>query len=190
MSTIVVSENVTADGVMKDPTGEEGTAAGGWFQEVSGEDLQQWSKVLADEAFEAEAMLMGRGSYDYFVARGWLDRDGAWAQRLRDIPKYVLSSTLRDPQWSNTTVISGDPVEATEQLLREVDGTILVNASGRLVTTLWRAGLVDELRLVLFPTVVGGRGGFADPGRRTRLQLHDIRRIGDSLVQLRYAVTR
>jgi dihydrofolate reductase len=190
MGTIVISENVSLDGVMQDPTGEEGTANGGWFNDLSDSDREQWAKIGYREAVAARALLMGRGSYEYFVRRGWQQREGDWADRLRAVPKYVVSATLRDLEWSNTTVVSGDPAAVAARLRWEVDGEIVVNASGRLAPTLWEAGVVDELRLMVFPAVVGGPSVFAGVPGGQRLRLADNRRVGDSLTFLRYEVAR
>ena len=154
MGKIVISENVTLDGVIQDPTGEEGFGRGGWFGQIGDEDREAWAKVELDEALGAEALLLGRRSYEYFAAR-WPSRSGEWADRLNSLPKYVVSSTLEDPDWNNSTVLKGDVVNEVSKLKQEVDGDIVVYASCQLVHTLIEHDLVDELRLMIFPFVLG-----------------------------------
>src|SRR5579859_6637964 len=108
MGKIVLSENVTLDGVIQDPTGEEGFERGGWFGQIK--DRPGVAKLALDDALGAEALLLGRRSYEFFAAR-WPSRSGALADRLNSMPKYVVSSTLRDPEWNNSTVLRGDPAD-------------------------------------------------------------------------------
>ena len=110
MGKIVISTNVSFDGVVQDPDGKEGFRLGGWFGEFGGKDLEEWAKVSLEEALRTEALLLGRRSDEWFAAR-WLSRSGAWADRLNSLPKYVVSSTLQEPKWSNSTVLRGDVVE-------------------------------------------------------------------------------
>jgi dihydrofolate reductase len=154
MGRIVMSgpRNVSLDGVVQDPDGQEGFSLGGWFNEFGCEDLEEWAKVALDEALGAEAWLLGRRSYEFFGAR-WRRRSGALADRLNSIPKYVVSSTLEDPDWNNTTVPMGDVVTEVTKLKQELDGEIVVPASYQLGRTLIEHDLVDELRLVVFPVV-------------------------------------
>src|ERR1022692_398492 len=144
MANIVVSENITLDGVVQDPTGEEGFRHGGWFNQIGDKDREGWAKVGFDEALGAEAMLLGRRSYE-FLAERWPSRTGAWADRLNSLPKYVVSSTLVDPAWNNTTVLGGDAVTEVSRLKDELEGEIIVAASRQLVSTLIEHDLVDEL---------------------------------------------
>jgi dihydrofolate reductase len=186
MGTIVVSENVSLDGVMQDPTGEEGFSQGGWFGRVSDTDRAAWAKVMYDEALAADALLLGRRSDEWFAAR-WSARSGAWADRLNGLPKYVVSSTLAAGRWSNSTVLRGDPATVVAELKRSVPGEIVVNASGQLVRALLAHGLVDELRLTVYPCVLGaGQRLFDDASMRTELSLTDSRQLGESLVLLTY----
>src|SRR5262245_2899403 len=127
MGTIVVSENVTLDGVVEDPTGENGFRHGGWFNRIGDKDRQAWA-----EAGLAEAFLLGRRTYEYLAAR-WPSRTGEWADRLNGMPKYVVSSTLGDPEWNNTTVLHA--VSAVSQLRQELDGDIVVAGSRQLART-------------------------------------------------------
>jgi dihydrofolate reductase len=187
MGKIVISENITLDGIIEDPTGEGGTARGSWFTGITGPDREAWAKVELEEAQGAEALLMGRRSYQYFVARGWPERAGDWADRLRSLPKYVVSSTLEDPEWANTSVLRGEVATEVAKLKESVRGEIVVYASGVLVPTLLEHDLVDELRLIIFPSVLGtGEGLFGKTSSARSLRLADSRTIGDSLVLLTY----
>jgi dihydrofolate reductase len=186
MGTIVISENVSLDGVVEDPTGEEGFRHGGWGVQMGDDDRAAWAKFFTDEALGADALLLGRRSYEYFGAR-FPSRTGAWADRLNSMPKYVVSSTLVDPDWTNSTVLVGDVVEAVSKLKRELDGEIVVYASRLLVRTLIEHDLVDELRLVVFPVVLGaGERLFGETGDRKPMRLVDTRSIGDGLAHLTY----
>src|SRR5580704_3730801 len=131
MGKIVISTNVSLDGVVQDPDGEEGFRLGGWFVQDGGKDLEEWGKVEYAEALRTEALLLGRRSDEWFAAR-WLSRSGAWADRLNSLPKYVVSSTLEEPRWSNATVLKGEVVEEASKLKQELDGDIVVYASYRL----------------------------------------------------------
>ncbi|QNE21294.1 dihydrofolate reductase family protein [Kribbella qitaiheensis] len=190
MGKLVISENITLDGVIQDPTGEDGFERGGWFGRITDSDRTAWAKVELDEALGAEALLMGRGSYEYFVARGWTSRSGDWADRLRSLPKYVVSSsTFEDPEWTNTSVLRGDVVAAVSKLKEEVAGDIVVYASGGLVPTLIEHDLVDELRLMVYPIILGaGEHPFAGTSKSKPLRLASSRPVGDSLLLLTYAV--
>ena len=190
MGTIVVSQNVTLDGVVQDPTGDEGFRHGGWFSQAGEKDLAEWAKLGFAEAMGAEAFLLGRRSDAYFGPR-WMGRTGEWADRLNSMPKYVVSATLVDPLWSNSTVLGGDVVGEVSRLKRELDGEIVVAASRQLVQTLMEHDLVDEVRLTVFPFVLGaGDRLFGETSDKTSLRLLDSRPVGDSLVHLRYAVVR
>ena len=186
MGTIVISENVSLDGVIEDPTGEEGFRHGGWGVQMGDDDRAAWAKFFTDEALGADALLLGRRSYEFFGAR-FPSRTGAWADRLNSMPKYVVSSTLVDPDWTNSTVLVGEVVEAVSKLKRELDGEIVVYASRLLVGTLIEHDLVDELRLVVFPVVLGaGRRLFGETRERKPMRLVDTRSIGDGLAHLTY----
>ena len=190
MGKIVISTNVSLDGVVQDPDGEEGFRLGGWFGEFGGKDLQGWAQVEAEEALGAEALLLGRRSDEWFASR-WSSRDDAWADKLNSMPKYVVSSTLADPKWSNSTVISGDVVSEISKLKQEISGEILVYASYQLVRTLIEHDLVDELRLVIFPVVLGaGERLFGSTSDKRPLRLVDVTTIGDGLTFVTYEVVR
>src|SRR6201997_4002519 len=128
MGKIIISENITLDGVVQDPTGDEGFRWGGWFGQVGNRDREQWAKVELDEALGADALLLGRRTYEFFAAR-WPSRSGQWADRLNGMPKYVVSATLQDPDWNNTTILRGDVAEAVSKLRRKINGDIIVYAS-------------------------------------------------------------
>jgi dihydrofolate reductase len=190
MGRIVISENVTLDGVVQDPTGEEGFKHGGWFSQIGDKDREEWAKVEFDEALGAEALLLGRRSDEYFGPR-WVGRSGEWADRLNSLPKYVVSSTLVDAQWSNSTVLKGDVVDEASKLKQELDGEIVVYASRQLVHTLMEHGLVDEVRLMVFPFVLGtGERLFGETSEKTSMRLVGARLVGESLAHLRYEVVR
>jgi dihydrofolate reductase len=186
MGKIVVSENVSLDGVVQDPTGEEGFRHGGWFGQMSETDREAWAKAELDEALAAEALLLGRRSYEFFAAR-WPSRSGEWADRLNSMAKYVVASTLTDPDWDNSTVLEGDVVDEVSKLKQKLDGEIVVYASFRLVRTLMEHHLVDELRLTVYPVVLGdGERLFGATGDKRSLRLLDTRTLGDGLAQLTY----
>ena len=142
MGRIVVSENVSLDGVVQDPTGDEGFKRGGWFGQIGDEDREAWAKVEFDEALSTEALLLGRRSYEWFAAR-WPSRSGEWADRLNSLPKYVVSSTLVDPDWNNSTVVRGEVVSEVSKLKQSLDGEIVIYASRQLVRTVMEHDLVD-----------------------------------------------
>ena len=189
MGKIVMSgpQNITLDGVVQDPDGGEGFELGGWFKELGGADLEPWSQVALDEVLQAEAWLLGRRSYEFFGER-WQPRTGPLADRINSIPKYVVSSTLEDPSWNNSTVLDGDPVTAVAKLKDELDGEIIIPASYQLGRTLMEHDLVDEIRLVVFPVKLGaGERFFGDkPGKRRPMRLVDTGTIGEGLVFLTY----
>ena len=186
MGKIVISENISLDGVMQDPTGDEGFPQGGWFERIADDDREAWTKVEFHEALSAAALLLGRRSDEWFGSR-WNSRTGAWAERLNSLPKYVVSSTITEPKWTNSTVLKGDVVAAVTKLRETVDGDIVVYASAQLVHTLMEHDLVDELRLVVFPVVLGsGRQLFGETTRLKEMRLTDSRTVGDSLALLTY----
>ena len=190
MGKIVISTNVSLDGVVQDPDGQEGFRLGGWFGQFGGKDLEAWAKVSLAEALGTEALLLGRRSDEWFAER-WLSRGGEWADRLNGLPKYVVSSTLEDPRWSNATVIQGDLVDQVSKLKQELDGEIVVYASYQLGQTLMEHDLVDELRLVVFPVVLGaGERIFGETSNKKPMRLVDTKTIGDGLVFLTYEFVR
>jgi dihydrofolate reductase len=188
MATIAMSgpQNISLDGVVQDPDGAEHFSRGGWFGEFGGRDLEAWNEVALGEALRAEAWLLGRRSYEFFGAR-WQPRGGELADRLNSMPKYVVSSTLEDPAWSNSTVLGGDVVAEVSKLKHTLDGEIVVPASHQLGRTLIEHRLVDELRLVVFPVALGtGERFFGDDGPKTPMRLLEARTIGEGLAFLRY----
>jgi len=190
MGKIVISENVSLDGVVQDPTGEEGLRFGNWTGQIGDKDREAWVKVLLDEALGTEALLLGRRSDAWFAAR-WLSRSGEWADRLNSLPKYVVSSTLEEPKWINSTVLKGDVVNEVSKLKQELDGDIVVYASTQLVHTLIEHDLVDELRLMIYPVVLGvGERLFGAPSDTKPMRLVDTRTVGDSLALLTYQPVR
>lgn len=187
MGKIVISQNVSLDGVVEDPTGGEGFRHGGWFEQHMGSDRDQWAEVEFAEALRAEALLLGRRSDEYFASR-WQGRSGEWADRLNSLPKYVVSSTLVEPHWSNATLLQGEVVNEVSRLKRH-DGDIVVYASRRLVRTLTDHDLVDELRLIVFPVVLGaGERLFGETSDKKSLRLLDTRTVVAGLAYLTYAV--
>ena len=190
MGKIVISENVSLDGIVQDPTGEEGFTRGGWFLEVGDRDRGEWAKLELDEALRAEGLLLGRRS-DHFFGSRWSSRGGAFADRLNSLPKYVVSSTLEDPVWNNSTILDGDVVHAVSELKAKLTGEILVYASRQLVHTLIEHDLVDELRLMVYPVVLGdGDRLFARTTHKKPIRLLDARTVGDSLAYLTYEFVR
>jgi dihydrofolate reductase len=190
MAKIVITTNVSLDGVVQDPDGKEGFRLGGWFNESGGKDLAAWAELETDEALRAEALLLGRRS-DEWLAERWLSRTGVWADKLNSLPKYVVSSTARAPRWSNATVLTGDVVDEVSRLKQELDGEILVYASYRLISTLLEHDLVDELRLVVFPVVLGaGERLFGETSDKKPMRLVDTKTLGDGLAYLGYERVR
>jgi dihydrofolate reductase len=190
MAKIVITTNTSLDGVVQDPDGQEGFRLGGWFVQFGGKDLEEWTKVETDEALGAEALLLGRRSDEWFASR-WSSRSGEWADKLNSMPKYVVSSTLEHPHWSNATVLKGDVVAEVSKLKQELDGEILVYASYQLVRTLMEHDLVDELRLVVFPVVLGaGERLFGETSDKKPMRLINTRTLGDGLAFLTYQPVR
>jgi dihydrofolate reductase len=188
MGKIVLSgpQNVSLDGIIQDPDGQEGFGLGGWFVEFGGKDLAEWNNVALEDAVRAESWLLGRRSYEFFAQR-WQPRTGELADRLNAMPKYVVSSTLTDAEWNNTTILRGDVASEVAKLRQEADGEIVVSASYQLANTLYEHDLVDELRVVLFPVVLGaGRRMFGESVGRKPMRLIDTRKIGEGLVYLAY----
>jgi dihydrofolate reductase len=188
MGRIVMSgpQNVSVDGVVQDPDGKEGFSLGGWFVEYGGKDLEPWMALAREDALNAEAWLLGRRSYEYFGER-WRPRKGELADWLNSMPKYVVSSTLTDPEWNNTTVLKGDAVTRVSQLKQQLDGDIIIPASYQLSRTLIEHDLVDELRVTVFPIVLGaGQRLFGDTIRNQPMRLVDVKTVGGGLVGLTY----
>ncbi|HEX6702010.1 MAG TPA: dihydrofolate reductase family protein [Gaiellaceae bacterium] len=182
MGKLVVTEFVSVDGVFEDPGGSESFEHGGWtFEYDRGDDGNSFK---LDEVNEAQVQLLGRVTYEGFAA-AWPSREGPFADKLNSDPKYVVSTTLEDPQWQNTTVIGGDVANAISKLKDETEGVILVAGSGTLVRTLLEADLVDELRLMVFPTILGrGKRLFPDGIDRLKLKLAETRTVGPDGVQV------
>jgi dihydrofolate reductase len=175
---IVVSEQISLDGVVDDPSGVEGTSRGGWVNEMTQADRESWTEHEFAESVAAEALLLGRRSDAWFAAR-WRERTGEWANRLNAIPKYVISSTVDQPRWGNATVLSGDVVAQVAKLRAEADGEIVVYASAVLVRTLIDHDLVDELRLTVHPFLVGaGPRLWGETAGRKVFRLTDSRLLG------------
>jgi len=186
MGKIVVSENVTLDGVVQDPSGDEGFRHGGWVGKVT--DRKEAGKALLDETLGAEAELYGRRTYEFLTSR-WPSRSGELADRLNGMPKYVISSSLEDPEWNNSTVLKGDVVEEVSKLKQRVNGEIVVPASIQLVRTLMEHDLVDGLRLMVYPVVLGeGERLFSETSDKKPLRLVDNRTLDDGLAYLTYEV--
>ena len=188
MGTIVVSENVSLDGVIQDPAGDEGFRVGGWVGLIK--DSPQLNKIALDEALSAEVLLLGRRSYEWFAAR-WPSRSGELADRLNSLPKYVVSSTLEAPTWNNSTVLKGDPVAEVSKLKQELNGELLVPASFQLLRTLMEHDLVDELRLKIFPVVLGaGERLFGETSDKKAMRLVDSQTVGGGVAILTYEAVR
>jgi dihydrofolate reductase len=181
---IVVTEFMSLDGVIEDPGGAEDFKHSGWSFEISRGD--EGDKFKLDETMSAEALLLGRVTYDGF-AEAWPSREGEFADKFNTMPKYVVSSTLEEPEWNNSTVLKGDVAEQVAKLKQEQDGDIVVHGSPRLVQTLVELDLVDELRLMVFPVVLGtGKRLFGETSDKKPLQLVDSKMVGDGVAILTY----
>ncbi len=188
MGKIVISENVTLDGVIQDPAGDEDFKHGGWVGRIK--DRPQLNKLALDEALGAEALLLGRRSYEWFAAR-WPSRSGELADRLNSMPKYVVSSTLEHPAWNNSTVLKGDVLTEVSKLKHELNGEIVVPASFQLVRTLMEHDLVDELRLKIFPVVLGaGERLFGETSDKKPIRLVDTQIVGGDIAFFTYEVVQ
>jgi dihydrofolate reductase len=188
MGRIVVSDNVSLDGVVQDPAGDEGFRVGGWVGLIK--DRPELTKLALDEALGTEALLLGRRSYEWFAAR-WPSRSGELADRLNSLPKYVVSSTLEHPDWNNSTVFRGDVLNEVSKLKHELEGEIVVPASFQLVRTLMEHDLVDELRLKVFPVVLGaGERLFGETSDKKAVRLIDTRTVEGDVVFLTYERVR
>jgi dihydrofolate reductase len=190
MGKIVISTNCSIDGVVQDPDGKEGFKLGGWFLRSGGDDLTEWSKILFKEAQGTEALLLGRRSDEWFATR-WADRTDEWANSLNSLPKYIVSSTLEEARWANATVLKGDVVTEVGRLKRELSGDIVVYASYQLGRTLMEHDLVDELRLFVYPVVVGaGERLFGETSDQRPMRLVRAQTVGDGLTFLTYERAR
>jgi dihydrofolate reductase len=191
MGKIVISTNLSLDGVVQDPDGQEGFEVGGWFGQFGGPDLEQWAKVEFEEAMGADALLLGRRSDEWFDER-WLSRSDDWGNRLNSLPKYVVSSSVGRARWSNATVLGGsDVVGEVSKLKQQLDGEIVAYASYQLARTLIEHDLVDELRLIVFPVVLGaGDRLFGETSTPKQLRLVDTTTLGDGLARLTYETVR
>jgi dihydrofolate reductase len=188
MGKIVITENVSLDGVVEDPTGVEGLSVGGWFFETDrGVDGE---KFTLEKTLAAEALLFGRRTYELFAGI-WPSRRGELADKMNSVPKYVVSSTLEDPDWNNSTVLPGDVVDEVSKLKQELDGEIIALGSPRLARTLIEHDLVDELRLMIYPVVLGaGARLFGDTSDKKPVQLVDTQTVGDGIAILTYERVR
>ena len=190
MGKIVVSENVSLDGVTQDPTGEEGFRHGGWFGRIGDKDREAWAKMEFDEALGAEALLLGRRSDEWFAER-WLSRSGDWADRLNSLPKYVVSATLANPAWNNSAVLKGDVLNEVSTLKQHIDGDIVIAGSFQLVHTLIEHDLVDELRLKIFPVALGvGECLFGETSDKKPMRLLDTQTLEGGIAYLTYQSVR
>jgi dihydrofolate reductase len=188
MGKIVVTENVTLDGVIQDPAGDEGFRVGGWVGLIK--DSPQLGKLALDEALDAEAMLLGRRSYEWFAAR-WPARSGELADRLNSLPKYVVSATLEHPTWNNSTALKGDVRHEVSKLKQELSGEIIVPGSFQLVHALLEHDLVDELRLKIFPVVLGaGQRLFGETSDKRPMRLVASQTVEGDVAVLSYERAR
>jgi dihydrofolate reductase len=184
MGSIVITEFVSLDGVMEAPGGGEDYRHGGWTFEI--DRGAEGDKFKLDEALNADALLLGRVTYEGFAA-AWPSREGEFADKFNTMPKYVVSSTLQNPDWNNSTVLDGDLAQEIAKLKQEQDGDIVVHGSARLVQALIEHDLVDELRLMVFPVVLGsGKRLFGDTSDKKRLRLTDSKTVGDGVAILIY----
>jgi dihydrofolate reductase len=185
MGRIVVTEFVSLDGVIEDPGGAEDFKYGGWSFEIDRGDEGNQFKV--DETMSSTALLLGRVTYEGF-AEAWPSREGDFADKFNSMPKYVVSTTLENPEWNNSTVLKGDIADEVTKLKREQDGDIVVHGSARLVQTLLEHDLVDELRLMVYPVVLGsGKRLFAETSDKKPLRLVDTKVVGDGVAIFTYA---
>jgi dihydrofolate reductase len=181
---IVVTEFVSLDGVIEDPGGAESYRHGGWSFEIARGD--EGDKFKLDETRSSQALLLGRVTYEGF-AKAWPSREGEFADKFNSMPKYVVSSTLETPEWNNSTVLKGDVAEEVAALKQRLDGEIVVHGSARLVQALLEHDLVDELRLMVFPVVLGGgKRIFGESSDKKRLRLVDSKTVGNGVLVLVY----
>ena len=186
MGKIVVTEFISLDGVIEDPGGAEDYRHGGWTFEI--ERGAEGDKFKVEELQEAEAQLLGRVTYEGFAA-AWpkMEDEAGFAKKMNEMPKYVVSSSLERADWQNTTILSGNPASSIAALKEEVDGVILVAGSATLVKLLIENDLVDELRLMVFPVLLGqGKRLFPEGEPKRRLRLSEAKTVGDGISLLRY----
>jgi dihydrofolate reductase len=184
MGKIVVTEFMSLDGVVEDPGGSESFKYGGWSFEIS--RGEEGDKFKLDEVFSSDALLLGRVTFEGF-AEAWPSRDGEFADKFNSMPKYVVSSTLEEPAWSNSTVLKGDLAEEVAKLKQAHEGDVVVHGSVQLAQALLEQDLVDELRLMVFPVVLGtGKRLFGDTSDKKPLRLVDSRMVGDGVAILIY----
>jgi dihydrofolate reductase len=184
MGKIVVSDNVSLDGVIQDPAGDEGFRLGGWVGQIK--DREEVNRAALEEALASEALLLGRRSYEWFAAR-WPSRNGELADRLNSMPKYVVSSTLDDPGWNNSKILRGSVVDEVSKLKQELAGELVVLASFQLVRTLMEHDLVDVLRLKIYPVVLGaGKRLFGEVSDEKRMRLVDTTTLDGDVAFLTY----
>jgi dihydrofolate reductase len=183
MGRIVVTEFVSLDGVMEDPGGAEDYKYGGWTFEIN---RGEGDKFKLDETLEMDALLLGRRTYEGF-AEAWPSREGEFADKFNNMPKYVVSATLKQPEWNNSTVLDGDLTEEVKKLKESTDGDIVVHGSAQLAQALIERDLVDELRLMVYPVVLGsGKRLFAETSDKKPLKLADSKVVGDGVAVLTY----
>jgi dihydrofolate reductase len=188
MGRIVVTEFMSLDGVVEDPGGSESYRHGGWTFEI--DRGEEGNRFKLEETMEAEAQLLGRVTYEGF-AEAWPSREGEFADKLNSMPKYVVSSTLEKAEWSNSTVLRGDLAEEIAGLKQEIDGVSLIAGSVQLVQALLEQGLVDELRLMVFPVLLGeGKRLFGDVSEKKPLGLTDSKILGDGIALQTYEPAR
>jgi dihydrofolate reductase len=190
MGKLVISTNVSLDGVVQDPSGDEGYRHGGWFAQTGGKDLEPWADFMFQETLRIDALLLGRRSEEWFGSR-WTARTDEWAKALNALPKYVVSATLDEPRWTNSTILRGDAVKEAAKLKQEIKGDIVVYASYQLGRALLEEDLVDELRLFVFPVLLGeGERLFGEAHDKKPLRLCKTSTIGEGLVYLNYEIVR
>jgi dihydrofolate reductase len=188
MGNIVISANVSLDGVIEDPTGAEGPTVGGWFWET--DRCEDGERFTLDKTLGTAALLLGRRSYEYFAATGPF-RGGELADTLNSLPKYVVSSTLEGREWDNSTVLKGDVVDEVSKLKQELDGDIVVLGRPQLARTLIAHDLADELRLMVYPVVLGaGARPFGEISDKKPMRLLDTKTVGDGIAILTYEPVR
>ena len=190
MGKIIISQNISLDGVVQIPAGDEGLDHGDWTSRISPGDREQWAGILSAEAMAVEALLLGRRTDAWFAER-WLSRSGPWADRLNSMPRYIVSSTLDEPRWPGSTVLRGDLDKEVPQLRHELTGDIVVYGSTQLARALLEHDLADELRLIVFPTVLGtGQRLLPEAGASKAMRRTGVRPVGDSLALLTYERAR
>ena len=187
MGRIVITEFVSLDGVMEDPGGAEDFKYGGWTFEI---DRGEGDQFKMEETNNSDALLLGRVTYEGFAA-AWPEREGDFADKFNSMPKYVVSSTLKDPSWTNTTVLSGDLVDEVKRVREAHDNDIVVHGSATLAQALIENDLVDEIRLMVFPVVLGrGRRLFGETTDKKRLSLTSSKTVGDGVAIQVYELVR